>query len=90
MVTAPEVPAAIVLNGSEQPASHDPSQSNGNGNGSSNEAVADEPESYANSGSSPAAGLGIDGPAGGNGSHSRLESRRASFQRWAWHSSIVD
>lgn len=70
---APEVPAAIVLNGNEQP-SHSidngssSSYTNGNGNGAS-----------ASPSLSPAtAGLGIEG---NNGFNSHSASRRASNQR---------
>lgn len=72
---APEVPAAIVLNGNEQP-SH--SNDNGttssytNGNGNGNGASASPSPSPAT------AGLGIEG---NNGFNSHSASRRASNQR---------
>lgn len=79
MVSAPEVsvPAAIVLNGSEQP-SHAASNGSGAGNASYTNGNSNGNGAGSLSPSASPAGLGIDSS---NGSHSRLESRRASFQR---------
>lgn len=75
MVAAPEVAVngtlADIPNGSS-------SNSNGNGH---REPLRSDSLLSVNGGSSPSAGLGIETSGSPNESHSRLESRRASFQR---------
>jgi hypothetical protein len=94
MVSPPEleIPSAIVLNGTEQPqsASAEPGSYNttsSSSNGSGLGLALGAPSS-----SSPSNG-GLDAPSqsgAADGSHSRLASRRASFQRWAYENTYYD